>query len=147
MTKKLADGTYEVVLDENGDTTYIDPVRNPDGRLKAYRWFNNKMNPPSMPSGSDSTGMPLLKEANFSNITITETSPILDLTSCEKLEDFRATGSNFSQVKFAPGVALNTLYLPETITTLELNEARMLNNIVEEYTYPLRQDDGSYKME
>ena len=147
MTKKLPDGTYEVVLDENGDTTYIDLDRNPDGRLKAYRWFNNKMNPPSMPSSSESTGMPLLKEANFSNITITETSPVLDLTSCEKLEDFRATGSNFSQVKFAPGVALNTLYLPETITTLELNEARMLNNIVEEYKYPLRQDDGSYKME
>lgn len=147
MTKKLSDGTYQVVLDENGDTTYIDPVRNPDERLKAYRWFNNKMNPPSMPSSSESTGMPLLKEANFSNITITETSPVLDLTSCEKLEDFRATGSNFSQIKFAPGVALNTLYLPETITTLELNEARMLNNIVEEYKYPLRQDDGSYKME
>ena len=96
------------------------------------------MNLPSMPSSSSESGMPLLKEANFSNITISTTSPVLDLTSCEKLEDFRATGSNFAQVKFASGVALNTLYLPDTITTLELNEARLLNNIVEEYHYPVR---------
>jgi hypothetical protein len=131
-----------LVLDENGDTDI-----GLGESQKAYKWFNNKMNPPSMPSSIYDTGMPLLKEANFSNITITGTSPILDLTSCEKLEDFRATGSNFSQVKFASGVALNTLYLPDTITTLELNEARLLNNIVEEYDYPIRQSNGSYVME
>ena len=147
MTKRLADGSYQVVLDENGDTEYIDAVRNPDGTLKAYKWFNNKMNLPSMPSSATESGMPLLKEANFSNITISTTSPVLDLTSCEKLEDFRATGSNFSQVKFASGVALNTLYLPDTITTLELKEARLLNNIVETYNYPIRQPNGSYQME
>ena len=147
MTKRNADGTYSVVLDSNGDTDYIDATLNPDGTLKAYKWFNNKMNLPSMPSSSTESGMPLLKEANFSNITISTTSPVLDLTSCEKLEDFRATGSNFAQVKFAPGVALNTLYLPDTITTLELNEARLLDNIVEEYHYPVRQPDGTYRME
>ena len=147
MTKKQADGSYQVVLDANGDTEYADPELNPTGTLKAYKWFNNKMNLPSMPSSSSESGMPLLKEANFSNITISTTSPVLDLTSCEKLEDFRATGSNFAQVKFASGVALNTLYLPDTITTLELNEARLLNNIVEEYHYPVRQPDGSYEME
>ena len=147
MTSKNADGSYSVVLDENGDTEYVDPVLNPDGTLKAYKWFNNKMNLPSMPSSANQTGMPLLKEANFSNITINTSSPVLDLTSCEKLEDFRATGSNFAQVKFASGVALNTLYLPATITTLELNEAKLLNNIVEEYHYPVRQNDGNYVME
>ena len=138
---------YKVVLDANGDTEYVDSELNPTGTLKAYKWFNNKMNLPSMPSSSSESGMPLLKEANFSNITISTTSPVLDLTSCEKLEDFRATGSNFAQVKFASGVALNTLYLPDTITTLELNEARLLKNIVEEYHYPVRQTDGSYEME
>lgn len=142
MTKRNQDGTYSLVLDENGDTDI-----GLGASQKAYKWFNNKMNPPSMPSSMYDTGMPLLKEANFSNITITGTSPILDLTSCEKLEDFRATGSNFAQVKFASGVALNTLYLPDTITTLELNEARLLNNIVEEYDYPVRQSSGSYVME
>jgi hypothetical protein len=37
--------------------------------------------------------------------------------------------------------------LPDTITTLELNEARLLDNIVEEYHYPVRQPDGIYHME
>jgi len=142
MTKRNADGSYSVVVDEYGDTVYGN-----DPSKKAYKWFNNKMNLPSMPASINSTGMPLLKEANFSNITISTTSPVLDLTSCEKLEDFRATGSNFAQVKFASGVALNTLYLPKTITTLELNEAKLLNNIVEKYQYPIRQNDGNYKME
>lgn len=146
MTKKEPDGSYSLVLDENGDTVVNDPELNPD-KLKAYRWFNAKMNDPSMPSGADQTGMPLLKEANFSNITINNDSPVLDLTSCEKLEDFRATGSNFTQVKFAPGVALNTLYLPHSITNLELSEARMLTNLVTEYKYPIRLNNGDYKME
>ena len=141
MTYKDIDGTYKVYVDENGDTPYGD-----DPTKKAYKWFNNKMNPPSMPAGSEQTGMPLLKEANFCNIQIKENGPVLDLTSCEKLENFRATGSNFSQVKFASGVALNTLYLPYTITSLQLNEARLLNNIVENYEYPERQTDGSYVM-
>jgi hypothetical protein len=104
------------------------------------------MNPPSMPSSSQQTGMPLLKEANFCNIQIKDNGPVLDLTSCEKLENFRATGSNFAQVKFAEGVALNTLYLPYTITSLQLKEARLLTKIVDIYEYPERQADGTYVM-
>jgi hypothetical protein len=141
MTYKDTDGSYKVYVDEKGDTPYGD-----DPTKKAYKWFNNKMNPPSMPSSSQQTGMPLLKEANFCNIQIKDNGPVLDLTSCEKLENFRATGSNFAQVKFAEGVALSTLYLPYTITSLQLKEAKLLTKIVDTYEYPERQADGSYAM-
>ena len=67
--------------------------------------------------------MPLLKEANLSRIGLqTETS--LDLTASEKLENFRAVGtSKLTTVNFADGVALNTLYLPQSITSLKLIQA------------------------
>lgn len=104
-------------------------------------WFNKKMNPPSFAAG----GMPLLKEMNFCNITInTENngSTSLDLSKSEKLENFRATGSNLTDVTFAPGVALNTLYLPSTITKLDLVEARLLNHILDSYTQPVKNQSG-----
>jgi hypothetical protein len=63
------------------------------------RWHNDNVNQFSIPaSSSDSKGMPLLKEVNISNIQFNAASPILDLTSCEKLENFRATGSNLINV-------------------------------------------------
>lgn len=69
-------------LDENGE-----------------RWHNDNVNQFSIPaSASDSKGMPLLKEVNMSNIQFNAASPVLDLTSCEKLENFRATGSNLINV-------------------------------------------------
>lgn len=102
------------------------------------RWFNNKMNPPSF----SAKGLPLLKEMNFCNITINTAnngSTSLDLSASEKLENFRATGSNLTDVIFAPGVALNTLYLPTTVTKLELIEARLLNKILTSYTTPVKE--------
>jgi hypothetical protein len=48
-------------------------------------WKNDKLNPPTIPSSKNSSGMPLLKEVNLSNITISELAPTLDFTSCEKL--------------------------------------------------------------
>lgn len=93
-------------------------------------WFNKKLNPPSIPTGSDSTGMPLLKEINLSNLTINATAPTIDLTSCEKLETCKAVGSNYTGISFAEGVALNTLYLPNSITTLDLTEANLLTTLL-----------------
>ena len=108
-------------------------------------WFNNKMNPPSFPSSKEQSGMPLLKEVNVCNITVNGSvgTPALDLTSCEKLENFRATGSNFEEVKFAEGVALNTVYLPASVKSLGLTEAKLLNNIIETYSYPTKDDSGN----
>ena len=116
-------------LDENGE-----------------RWHNDNVNQFSIPaSSSDSKGMPLLKEVNMSNIQFNAASPVLDLTSCEKLENFRATGSNLINVQFAKGVALNTVYLPTSITNLELVEANLLKNIIteDEYENPTRDDEGN----
>ena len=109
---------------------------------KYYKWYNDKVNQPSIPAGADASGMPLLKEANFCNMQINTGTPVLDLTSCEKLENFRATGSNFTSVMFAEGVALNTLYLPTSIKSLELKEARLLKNLITEYEYPEANAEG-----
>ena len=84
-------------------------------------------------SASDNGGMPLLKKVNLSYITFNDTAPTYNFASCEKLEDFRAVGSNITNVTFANGVALKTLYLPETIKALNLTEATKLNNIVTEF--------------
>lgn len=84
-------------------------------------------------SSSDNGGMPLLKRVNLSYIQFNDTAPTYNFSSCEKLEDFRAIGSNITNVTFANGVALRTLYLPETIRTLNLTEATKLNNIVTTY--------------
>lgn len=107
-------------------------------------WFNKRMNPPSFPSSKDDTGMPLLKEMNVSGITVNTAvgTPALDLTSCEKLENFRATDSNFEDIKFAEGVALNTLYLPQSVRSLSLTEAKLLNNIIETYERPEKDETG-----
>lgn len=109
-----------------------------DGSGNPIRWYNNNMNPPSL----SATGMPLLKEVNFCNITVSRGDPTLDLSTSEKLENFRATGSNLSDVTFAKGVALNTLYLPPSVTKLNLVEARLLRNIVEEYEVPVKNAAG-----
>ena len=116
---------------------------------KYYKWQNKKMNLPSIPSSKDDIygGMPLLKEVNLCNITISTGAPTLDLTSCEKLQNFRATGSNFTQVSFAEGVALHTLYLPGSITRLELTEANLLRNLLTTYKYPERNALGQLEAE
>jgi hypothetical protein len=127
----MTDHNNEIVYNEAGET---------------IGWYNKKMNPPSFASG----GMPLLKEMNFCNITINtenNASTSLDLSASEKLENFRATGSNLSDVTFAPGVALNTLYLPSTLTKLELIEARMLNKILTSYVQPVKNSSGEIEAE
>jgi hypothetical protein len=107
------------------------------------KWKNNNVNQFSIPSSKSSSGMPLLKEANFSNISVNGQSPVLDFTSCEKMQNFRATGSNFTEIKFAEGVALHTLYLPSSITTLSLTEANLLTNLITDYQVPQRDDNGN----
>ena len=87
-------------------------------------WYNRKLNGITLPS------LPLLKEANFCNIgLVNETA--LDFSTSEKLENFRATGSsNITSVKFADGVALNTLYLPASVGTLSLTQANLLTDLI-----------------
>lgn len=115
----------------------------------AMTWKNGYLNQPSIPAGKGSSGMPLLKEANFCNITIQAggSDPTLDLSTCEKLANFRATGSNLTQVTFADGVALDTLYLPASITNLSLVEANLLNKVLKTYTTPSTLATGNLSAE
>jgi hypothetical protein len=144
-----ADG--ELFVDDEGDTPvkYITDAKgnrklvradsSDESALKAHRWFNNKINLPTMPPD----GLPLLEEANFSNLQVQVTDPTLKMNKSEKLQVFRATNSNFAQIDFAPGVSLHTLYLPNSITRIDLKQAKLLNNIVTEYAFP-QKVDGNY---
>ena len=99
------------------------------------KWFNKKLN------GITLEDMPLLKEANFSNIGL-QNQTALDLTVSEKLENFRAVGtSNLTGVSFADGVALNTLYLPASVTTLSLVQANLLTKVIKEQEAPIPTKD------
>lgn len=83
-----------------------------------------------------SSGLPLVKEINLSYITFKDSNVTFDLSASEKLQNFRNVGSNITQVTFADGVALDTLHLSASTTSLDLTEARLLTNIIEEYTVP-----------
>ena len=122
-----------------------DYIYDPQGNkseIQDLHWKNDHLNQPVLPSDKDASGMPLLKEANFCNIQIQGGDPFLNLTSCEKLRNFRATGSNLQTLTFADGVALDTLYVPPTLTDLSLVNANSLENILEEYTIPTTKPNG-----
>lgn len=91
-------------------------------------------------------GMPLLKEMNLCNINFKKDQGALDLTKSEKLENFRNTKSNIPRVDFAPGVALNTLYLTDQTNYLSLIEANLLTKLITNYVYP-KQNSTTGKLE
>ena len=95
-------------------------------------WYNRSLNDISL------IDMPLLKEANFSGLNITKSGGAdLNLKASEKLENFRAVRtSNLNTVQFADGVALNTLYVPKSLTALNLIQANLLTNLIDEATPP-----------
>lgn len=95
-------------------------------------YFNNDVNDWSF----SKDGMPLLKEMNLCNINFKKDQGALDLTKSEKLENFRNTKSNIPRVNFAPGVALNTLYLTNRTNYLSLIEANLLTKLITNYIYP-----------
>lgn len=113
-----------------------------DAQGRPQKWYNKNMNLPTIPGKKPESeleyGLPLLQEVNLSNITINNGSPTLDLTSCEKLKNLRATGSNYQNFSFAEGVALDTLYLPKSITRIQLIEANLLDKLLTTYTTPTR---------
>lgn len=86
--------------------------------------------------------LPLLRYVNLSNIQFKDDTNVFNFTGCDKLQNFRAIGSNIAGVKFAEGVSLHTLHLPETITDLSLIEARLLTDLIETYHYPQLSANG-----
>lgn len=97
--------------------------------------------PAGISSNGTSKGMPLLQEVNLSNIRF-KNNVTFDFSSCEKLRDFRDTGSNITKVTFAEGVALDTLYLSNDTSELKLVEPRMLTELVENYESPIANSNG-----
>lgn len=95
-------------------------------------FFNKNLKYPDFDADIErGVGKPLLKEVNLTNCTIKDSNSVnFVLTSSEKLEIFKALGSNIDGVTFAKGVALNTLYLPNTIKSVELVEAANLTNVL-----------------
>ena len=108
-------------------------------------YANQEVNEWTIPAGVSANGtgkgMPLLQEVNLSNIHFKNTVNF-DFSSCEKLRDFRDTGSNITQVSFAEGVALDTLYLSSETSELKLVEPRMLTELVENYEAPIANSSG-----
>lgn len=86
-------------------------------------------------------GLPLVKEINLCNIKFKNTTKTFNLSQSPKLENFRDTGSNIAGVTFAPGVALNTLYLSDSTKNLTLTQANMLTSIIENYEVPVLNPD------
>lgn len=96
-------------------------------------FYNKKLNLPQFDAESTSEyGKPMLKEINLTGINVDagDSTVTFDFTSSEKLEKFFALRSNIENVTFADGVSLDTLYLPSSIKSLRLTEARKLKNIL-----------------
>lgn len=117
-----------------------DGISSTDPTVENGKWYNKKINAINLKAS-----MPLLKEANFSNLTILSNNLTLDLTTSPKLENFRAVGSNIQAVYFAEGAALNTVYVPKSLVTLSLDNTNLLKNLITDSTAPVptKADDGT----
>lgn len=91
--------------------------------------------------------MPLLEEFCLSGVMATSdgTGVTYDLSKSEKLRSFRALRTDLTGITFAEGVALHTLYLPYSIKTLILTEAKNLTKLLTT-TYPVTKGEkmGEY---
>lgn len=70
----------------------------------------------------------LLKRINLNGLT--NFNSFLDITGCEKLEEFRALRTALPQVAFADGVQIRMLHLPNSINTLTLKKANKLTKVI-----------------
>lgn len=97
------------------------------------QFYNKALKMPNFDAGTENKGKPLLKEVNMTNVTVDNGSSSIsfDFSSSEKMTIFKATGSNIENVAFADGVALHTLHLPTTMTSLKLVEANNLTKVLD----------------
>ena len=106
-------------------------------------FYNKGLKMPNFDAGTENLGKPLLKEVNLTNVTIDNDNSSInfDFTSSEKLQIFKAIGSNVEGIEFAPGVALHTLHLPASMASLKLVEANNLTKVLD--THPVSTYDAS----
>ena len=100
-------------------------------------WYNRNVGKTSLAT------MPLLKEMNLSNLGF-KNEQVIDLTASQKLENFRAIGAgNLVSVKFAESPALNTLYLPASMTGLNLVNPYALTVLITDKDKQINYDNVS----
>lgn len=109
-------------------------------------YFNNQLNPRSFVLGDSAY---INGQVNENAKTLLEkvvlnglgglTAPV-DVTGSEKLKEFRALRTKITGVQLADGVQIETLHLPESVTTLKLTEPVALKNIL---TSPTSEEDGA----
>ena len=73
---------------------------------------------------------PLLEVINLSNLR--GLNFLLDVRSPSKLKEFRALGTRLTNVVFADGAPLNTVHLPNTVSTLQFVKNKNLTRILTE---------------
>lgn len=81
---------------------------------------------------------PLLQKINLTNMRGVDT--YLDIRSPQKLEEFRALGTQLRYALFAEGAPLNTVHLPNTITRLVLTQNKELKKIITSRQAPVVAD-------
>ena len=98
-------------------------------------YFNKMMNSQSFKPDdsakkegkSNPNAKTLLQTVNLTNLTNLDGT--LDFSGSEKLKEFRALNTIINSLVLADGVQIETLYLPETITTIKLTEPTSLTGI------------------
>lgn len=123
---------FELGHDAPSNTDFTDNVQS----IKKT-WYNHNVGKTSLAT------MPLLKEMNLSNLGF-KNNQVVDLTASQKLENFRAIGaSNLVSIKFAESPALNTLYLPASVTGLNLVNPYALTVLITDKDKQINYDNVS----
>lgn len=90
------------------------------------------------------SNMPLLQEFCLSGVRTSENGVSYNISNSEKLRSFRALRTDLQDITFADGVALDTLYLPNEITSLKLSQAKQLTTLLTEYPVTKNEATGEY---
>lgn len=111
-------------------------------------YFNSQLTPTSFQIGANKynadgslndNAKSLLSYVNLTGLT--GYTSVVDLSSCEKLKEFRALNSNITGVSLADGAQIDTLHLPNTTSSLNFIE---LSNLTEVIDNP-RDSDGKIR--
>ena len=101
-------------------------------------YFNSQLNQDNFQIGANKynadgtlneNAKSLLSYVNLTGLTGYTAS--VDLSSCEKLKEFRALGSNIAGVGLADGAQIETLHLPGTTSSLNFTELTNLTQVID----------------
>lgn len=84
----------------------------------------------------------LLQRINLTNVT--QLAEAIDVSGSDKLREFRALGSQITYALFAEGAPLDTVHLPESVSRIDLIEAKELKRILTSKPVVFEQPRDSY---